>query len=211
MRGLDPEHVEVLARSIALQGVLVPVVVRRREQGFELVAGFHRVAAVAQVGLPDVPVVVRDVETEEADRAVENITRKQLNPYEEARAVRAMLDRGFTEQGAADVLGWSMNRVAARVKVLGLPERAQEMVGAGELPLSAVDQLLSIGRVAPALLDAVIAYLDDGNQWAAERLVSEPGWVLDAALREGGVKTFAAYLRFGRSTADLRAAPRKTR
>lgn len=105
-----------------------------------------------------------------------------------------MLDRGFTEQGAADVLGWSMSRVVARVKVLRLPERAQEMVGAGEIPLSAVDQLVSIGRPAPALLDAVIAYLDDGNEWAAERLVSEPGRVLDAAMREGGVKTFAAYL-----------------
>lgn len=74
VRGLDPEHVEVLARSIALQGVLVPVVVRRCEQGFQLVAGFHRVAAAAQLGLPDIPVVVRDVETEAADRAVENIT-----------------------------------------------------------------------------------------------------------------------------------------
>ena len=105
-----------------------------------------------------------------------------------------MLDRHLTEQGAADVLGSSINRVVARVKILRLPERAQRMVGHGAIPLSAIDQLLSIGRVAPALLDAVIAYLDDGNEWAAERLVSEPGWVLDAAMREGGVKTFAAYL-----------------
>lgn len=105
-----------------------------------------------------------------------------------------MLDRHLTEQGAADVLGWSINRVVARVKILRLPERGQQMVGAGAIPLSAIDQLLSIGGVAPALLDAVIAYLDDGNEWAAERLVSEPGWVLDAAMREGGVKTFASYL-----------------
>jgi ParB-like chromosome segregation protein Spo0J len=52
-------------------------------------------------------VVVRDVETEDGDRAVENIARKQLNPFEDARAVRAMLDRGLAVQGAADVLGWS--------------------------------------------------------------------------------------------------------
>ena len=62
--------------------------------GFELVAGFHRIAAARSLGLAEVPVVVRDAETEDADRAVENITRKQLNPYEEAKAVRAMLDRG---------------------------------------------------------------------------------------------------------------------
>jgi ParB/RepB/Spo0J family partition protein len=60
----------------------VPVVVRPSDDGFELVAGFHRIAAAAQLGLPEIPVVVRDVETEESDRAVENIARKQLNPYE---------------------------------------------------------------------------------------------------------------------------------
>lgn len=109
----------------------MPVVVRRSDDGFELVAGFHRIAAAAQLGLPEIPVVVRDVETEESDRAVENIARKQLNPCEEARAVRAMLNRGLTQNGAADVLGWSSSRVAARVKLLALPDRAQEMVGAG--------------------------------------------------------------------------------
>jgi hypothetical protein len=108
--------------------------------------------------------------------------------------VRAMLDRGLTEQGAADVLGWSINRVVARVKILLLPERAQHMIGAGDVPLSSVDQLLAIGCIAPALLDAVIGYLDDGNQWAAERLATEPGCVLDSAMREGGVKTFASYM-----------------
>jgi hypothetical protein len=68
------------------------------------------------------------------------------------------------------------------------------MVGAGEIPLSAIGQLLAIGGVSQPLLHAVIAFLDDGNAWAAERLTSEPGWVLDSALREGGVKTFAAYM-----------------
>ena len=78
------------------------------------------------------PVVVRDAETEEADRAVENIARKQLNPYEEAKAVRAMLDRGLTEDGAAQALGWPKARVSARVKLLELPERAQQLIGDGD-------------------------------------------------------------------------------
>jgi ParB/RepB/Spo0J family partition protein len=74
VRALDPEHVKALAGSIKLQGMLVPVVVRDDGDGFELVAGFHRIAAAKTLGLADVPVVVRDVETEDADRAVENIT-----------------------------------------------------------------------------------------------------------------------------------------
>ena len=89
LRALDEAHIEALAGSIVLQGMLVPVVVRADGERFELVAGFHRIAAARSLGLVEVPVVVRDAQTEDADRAVENITRKQLNPYEEARAVRA--------------------------------------------------------------------------------------------------------------------------
>ena len=96
VRSLDEAHVQALAGSIALEGVLVPLVVRPDGEAFELVAGFHRLAAARSLALAAVPVVVRDANTEEADRAVENIARKQLNPYEEAKAVRAMLDRGLT-------------------------------------------------------------------------------------------------------------------
>ena len=120
--------------------MLVPVVVRNDGDAFELVAGFHRIAAARTLGLAEVPVVVRDVQTEDADRAVENITRKQLNPYEEAKAVRAMLDRGLTEDGAAQALGWPKTRVTARVKILELPERAQQLIGDDVIHLAAVDQ-----------------------------------------------------------------------
>src|SRR4051812_39640502 len=102
-----------------------------------------------------------------------------------------MLARGLTEDGAAQALGWPKARVTARIKLL---ERAQELIGQGVIALAAVDQLRAIGSVAPDLLDAVVAYLDDGNAWAAERLAREPGWVLDAALRHGDGKVFAAYL-----------------
>ena len=93
-----------------------------------------------------------------------------------------MLDRGLTEDGAAQALGWPTTRMTARVKALELPERAQQLIGDGIIPLAAVDQLRAIGTIAPGLLAAVIAYLDDGTAWAAERLTREPGWVLDAAL-----------------------------
>jgi len=221
VRALDDAHVQALAGSIKLQGMLVPVVVRSDGDGFELVAGFHRVAAARALGLTDVPVVVREVDTEDADRAVENITRKQLNAYEEAKAVRAMLERGLTEDGAAQALGWPKQRVTARVKILELPERGQQLIGDGVIALAAVDQLRAIGTVAPDLLEAVIAYLDDGNAWAAERLAREPGWVLDAALTHTvNGKAFAAYLhsadaheiaelRLGKKTEQLYAEAEK--
>jgi hypothetical protein len=74
VRDLDAAHVDALAGSIALQGMLVPVVLRPDGDDFELVAGFHRIAAARNLGLADVPYVVRHAETEDADRAIENIT-----------------------------------------------------------------------------------------------------------------------------------------
>src|SRR5215217_3877551 len=132
-----------------------------------------------------------------------------------------MLDRGLTEDGAAQALGWPKNRVTSRMKVLELPERAQQLIGEDVIHLAAIDQLRAIGAVAPELLDAVIAYLDDGNAWAAERLTREPGWVLDAALTHAGNrKVFAAYLhsasaheiaelRLGKKTEQLYADAEK--
>jgi hypothetical protein len=73
VRELDGSHVDALAGSIALQGMLVPLVVRAEGERFELVAGFHRIAAAHKLGLTEVPVVVRDAASEDADRAVENI------------------------------------------------------------------------------------------------------------------------------------------
>src|SRR3954452_24352649 len=106
-----------------------------------------------------------------------------------------MLARGLTEDVAAQALGWPKQRVTARVKILELPERAQQLIGEDVIDLAAVDQLRSIGTVAPDLLDAVIAYLDDGNAWAAKRLMRARGWVLDASLTHAGsTRLFAACL-----------------
>jgi ParB/RepB/Spo0J family partition protein len=221
VRPLDGEHVSALARSIELQGMLVPIVVCPLDDGaavvgfdYELVAGFHRLAAAQKLGLAAVPALVRESAGEQADRAVENIARLQLGPVEEAAAVAAMLEKGLSEDGAAQALGWPKARVAARMKLLELPERAQQLIAAGVIALSAVDQLRAIGRVSPRLLDAVIEFIAEGNEWAGERLAREPGWVLDAALRNGARKVFAAHLsqldtheipqlRLGKKTEEL--------
>jgi ParB/RepB/Spo0J family partition protein len=190
------QEVDALAQSIALLGQLTPVSVRPDESnGYVLIAGHKRYAALAQLGHTQIRAEIRlDAESEASERAAENIVRSSLNPYEEAIAVKAMLDRGLTEDGAAQALGWPKQRVSARVKLLELPEQAQQLTGQGVIPLSAVEQLRSIGQVSPELLEAVIGYLGDGNEWAAERLSREPGWVIDSALRNGPRQVFAAHL-----------------
>ena len=107
--------------------------------------------------------------------------------------MRAMLQRGLSEDGAAQALGWAKARVTARVKILELPEAAQHLVGDGVIALGAIDNLLAVGRVSPELLDALVAYINE-NRRAADRLSREPGWVLGQAMRGRQVKTFGAYL-----------------
>jgi len=120
-----------------------------------------------------------------------------------------MLDKGLTEDGAAQALGWPKARVTARVKLLELPEKARQLVGAGVIPLSAVDQLRSIGTVSPQLLEVLVDYLDadqDGHTWAASQLIADPGYVLGNALRDTDSKVFAANLHqlHPREVEDLR-------
>jgi ParB/RepB/Spo0J family partition protein len=193
---LNIDEVDALAKSIALLGQLTPASVRPDGDGYLMIAGHKRYAALKQLGRTEIRAEIRDSdEHEQSERAAENIVRSSLNPYEEARAVQAMLDRGLTEDGAAQALGWPKARIAARVKLLALPERAQQLIGAGTIALSSVDQLRAIGTVSPPLLDALIGFLADGNEWAAGRLSREPGWVLDSALREAGnTKVFAEHL-----------------
>lgn len=68
--------------------------------------------------------------------------------------MHARLANGLTEDGAAQALGWPKARVTARIRLLELPEAPQQMVGAGAIALSCVEQLRAIGRVSPALLNA---------------------------------------------------------
>jgi ParB/RepB/Spo0J family partition protein len=193
VRDLDEAHVDSLAQSIALRGLLVPLIVRPTDAGYELVAGFHRYHACRKLGLDDAPVVLRDTEGSSADAAAENVTRKQLTPLEEAKAVQAMLDEGYTLDGAAQALGWSRQLVTARAKILRLSEPGQALVGSAEIPVSAIDTLLAISDVSPGLAAVVVATIASGAV-AGSQLVNNAGWAIGQALRNARNDTFAAYL-----------------
>ncbi|MHB1834694.1 MAG: ParB/RepB/Spo0J family partition protein, partial [Solirubrobacteraceae bacterium] len=200
-RQLRGDEVDALASSIALLGQLSPVSVRPETDRdsptmFVLIAGHRRCAALEQLGHTEVRAEIRlDGETEAAERAAENLVRSALDPYEEAVAVRAMLDRGLTEDGVAQALGWPKHRVTARMKLLELPERAQQLTGQGVIPLGAVEQLRQIGQVSPELLDSLVEHVaSDGGGWVARELATDPGRALSEALRCSDSKVFAAHL-----------------
>jgi DNA-binding FrmR family transcriptional regulator len=107
-----------------------------------------------------------------------------------------MLARGLSEDGAAQALGWPKARVTGRMRLLDLPERAQQMVGEGELSLSCVDVLRQIGAVSRPIQELVVEYLDhDDTAWVRDRLEGEPGWVIGQAIQAIGTsKTWAEYM-----------------
>lgn len=193
VRELDDAHVDALAGSIALRGLIVPLLVRVNGGRYVLVAGEHRLAACRKLGVEEVEVTLRPQESS-ADAAAENILRKQLSPLEEARAVARMFDDGLTPDGAASALGWSRARVTARAKILELSEIAQELLGDGRLPVGAVDPLLAIAKVSPELAELAVQPIANGGFDGAQ-LVRNPGWVLRIGLDEGTGKTFAANLK----------------
>lgn len=193
MRELDDEHVQALAASIALRGLIVPLVVRPNGERLALVAGHHRYAACRSLGLDEVEITIREQDGSSADSAAENVVRKQLNPLQEAHAIKHMLDEGYTLDGAATVLGWNRKLVSARAKILDLPEPAQQLIGSGELPVSAVATLTKIAEVSQELCEAAVAPIAAG-EISGEQFQSNPGWVIGQALREGTTKVFGAYL-----------------
>ncbi|HEV2923606.1 MAG TPA: ParB/RepB/Spo0J family partition protein [Solirubrobacteraceae bacterium] len=193
VRELDETHVDALASSIALRGLIVPLAVRANGDRFSLVAGYHRHAAARKLGLEEVEVTLREQDGSSADSAAENVVRKQLSPLEEARAIQHMLDEGYTLDGAATVLGWNRKLVSARAKILDLPETAQQLIGKGELPVSAVSTLSKITEVSTELCEAALAPVAAGDV-SAEQFASNPAWAIGYALRESGARVFAAYL-----------------
>jgi len=126
-----------LSDSIAQHGVLQPLLVRPMPDGsYQLVAGERRWRASRMAGLTEVPVVIRDMNEQEAAELalIENLQREDLNPMEEAIGYRTLMDNyGMTQEQAAQVVNKSRPAVANALRLLQLPEAVTELVSKGEL------------------------------------------------------------------------------
>ena len=177
----EPEAAEGLAASIRLQGVLQPIVVRRRDDGgFELIAGERRWRAAKVAGIPTLPALVRDVEDKESLLLglVENVAREQLSAVEEARAYASLVDEFELSLGdVAARVGRSKPAVSNRLRLLELPEEVLWMLARGDLSEGHA-------RAVLALQD------DDARRRLARRIVKEGMTVRSAerAAQEGGAK-----------------------
>ena len=143
-----PDSLAELADSIARDGLLQPVLVRRTPADrYEIIAGERRFRAAKLAGLTEIPVVL--VEADDATAAryalVENLQREDLNPLEEAAAYGALIDRySLTQEQVAEQVGKSRSAVANALRLLDLPEEARSMLFDGTLTAGHARALLGL-------------------------------------------------------------------
>ena len=151
-RGIfDEAKLDELAQSISANGVVQPLIVRPKQDRFELIAGERRWRAAQRAGLTRVPAIVRQVADDKVLELalIENIQREDLNPIEEARAYKNLIDTvGLTQEVVAERVGRDRSYVTNFLRLLRLPEDLQELVQAGRLSAGHARTLLGLPDVA---------------------------------------------------------------
>jgi len=120
----NQEEIDELALSIKNYGVIQPIIVREKEDGYELIAGERRYRACLALGLKDIPAIVKDIDDPDmAEIAlVENLQRKDLSFMEEARAYQQLIENfSLTQKELAERIGKSQSTVANKLRLLNLP------------------------------------------------------------------------------------------
>ncbi len=158
-RRFDADLLDDLAASIKEKGIIQPLIVRRKGDGYEIVAGERRWRAAQKAGLHHIPVVIRDFDdTEVLEIAIiENIQRADLNPVEEAAGYVQLMNKfGHTQEKLAEALGKSRSHIANTMRLMQLPEVVRDFVTEGKLSAGHARSLIT-AKDPVALAKKVIA------------------------------------------------------
>ena len=160
-----------LMASIAEKGIIEPIIVRQRGRRFQIVAGERRYQAAVQVGLREIPIVIREVDDNEIIEIalVENIQRKDLTAFEEAEALHALSDRcGYTHEDMARRLGKSRTAITESLSLNNMPDEVKNLCRLADITSKSL--LLQIVRQGdPQKMVALIEKISrDGGATRAE-------------------------------------------
>ena len=157
------EELEELAASIKRDGLLQPILVRRIPEGYQIIAGERRYQACRLLNLDTVPIIVREVDDNEAIELalVENIQRADLNPIEEAYGYKRLIERrGMTQTEVAQAVSKGRSTIANSLRLLELPEEAQQLLYEEKITAGHARAILSVQS-------------PDGRQKLTDKLVAE--------------------------------------
>lgn len=147
----DSQSMEELVQSVKEKGLLQPLLVRRKGDYYELIAGERRLRAANFLNLPEVPVMLKDVEDRDSLELslIENIQRQNLNPIEEARAYQYLVDKfGVTQEKLSEVLGKARVSITNILRLLKLPQEIQDEIKKGRISFAHGRALLEIEDAA---------------------------------------------------------------
>lgn len=146
-KNFDEEALDELAESIKRYGVIQPIIVVKKEDYYEIVAGERRWRASKKAGLKEIPAIVRESDERKNKEIalIENVQREDLNAYEKALGIKELMDEyELTQQEVAEILGKSRSGIANTVRILNLDERVLELVKEGKLQEGHARTLLAI-------------------------------------------------------------------
>lgn len=146
----DQEALEELAESIKLYGIIQPIVLVKKDDGYEIVAGERRYRAAKLAKLKEVPAIVKDLDDKSKDMIsmVENIQRKDLNPYEEALAYdNIMKEYKLTQVELSQVVGKSRTYIANTVRLLSLDDMTIRELEKGTITSTQARALLGVDNI----------------------------------------------------------------
>ncbi|MEE1051165.1 MAG: ParB/RepB/Spo0J family partition protein [Lachnospiraceae bacterium] len=143
----DEDALEELADSIRQYGLIQPIMVQKRDGYYEIIAGERRWRACMKAGLKEVPVIIREYDDQKIMELslIENLQREDLNPMEEARAYKRLMEEfGLTQEEIAGRVSKSRPVIANALRLLKLDERVQAMVEQGEISMGHARALASV-------------------------------------------------------------------
>ena len=146
-KSFDETQLSELSDSIKQNGVLQPILVRKKGDKYEIVAGERRYQASKLAGLKEIPAIVREIDDAEVFQLalIENLQRSDLTPIEEARGYRQLLDtKGLTQEGLAKILSKSRSAIANTLRLMDLPQEVQDMMEEGQITAGHARAILAV-------------------------------------------------------------------
>lgn len=140
-------ELEELSESIREHGVLQPLLVRKKGDEFEIIAGERRYQASKIAGLSELPVIIKDVDDQKMLELalIENLQRSDLNPIEEAKGYRQLIKAsGMTQEALSKAVSKSRSAITNSLRLLDLPERVQEILFEGKLTAGHARAILAV-------------------------------------------------------------------
>lgn len=143
----DPEKLEELKESLSRYGLLHPIVVRKTEEGYKIIAGLRRTIAARELGWETITAHVIEREDEREDDIIsleENIKREEISPVQEGKWFKYLMSKGMTMREIAEKIGKSQGYVQQRVELVEAEKDLQEAVERGEISFSVAREIMDI-------------------------------------------------------------------